>query len=246
MAGGGISELPSDWQTLPTSREAAKAAGVKFYFNGKPCRWAKHIAPRYVSVNKCVLCQSAASRRWADKDRLSYRAKANASHARCREKSGEQRRARYWSDPEAARRACMEKYYEKHEHNKALARDRRARNPEQYREYIRRGRRKNKEKIADYNKRYKEQNPHIYAAAAMARYTRLRNALPEWADLDEIRDFYEKAKRLTSETGVKYQVDHIIPLQGDNVCGLHVPWNLQVITKSENVRKSNRLLEEFM
>jgi 5-methylcytosine-specific restriction endonuclease McrA len=48
---------------------------------------------------------------------------------------------------------------------------------------------------------------------------------------------------LTKLTGERYVVDHIVPLISDEVCGLHVPWNLRVITQEENLRKSNKLLD---
>lgn len=51
------------------------------------------------------------------------------------------------------------------------------------------------------------------------------------------------AERLTRETGIPHQVDHIVPLQSKIVCGLHVEHNLRVITATENARKKNKLVE---
>lgn len=65
-------------------------------------------------------------------------------------------------------------------------------------------------------------------------------AEPPWADRAKIREIYEQAVAETRKTGVKYAVDHIIPLTHPKVCGLHVPWNLQVITAQENFRKNNK------
>lgn len=65
----------------------------------------------------------------------------------------------------------------------------------------------------------------------------LQCATPSWADRDAMELLYLEARRLTATTGIKHEVDHIIPVQGKSVCGLHVPWNLRVITKAANARK---------
>jgi len=54
-----------------------------------------------------------------------------------------------------------------------------------------------------------------------------------------MEEAYHLADLRTRITGIKWNVDHVIPLQNKKVCGLHVPWNLQVIPASENFRKHN-------
>ncbi len=84
-----------------------------------------------------------------------------------------------------------------------------------------------------------------YEGCARRRATKM-NATPSWLtddDIQEIRNIYEQAKILSEKHGIKYHVDHVIPLSGKNVSGLHVPWNLQILTKKDNMLKSNRIYD---
>lgn len=70
-------------------------------------------------------------------------------------------------------------------------------------------------------------------------------ATPAWlteADWAAIAALYEQAAQLTATTGIEHEVDHIIPLQGETVCGFHCPENLRIVTRNENRRKHNKLL----
>jgi len=70
--------------------------------------------------------------------------------------------------------------------------------------------------------------------------SRLRKAMPTWTNAFFIKEIYSLSRRRTAVTGRAWHVDHIVPLRGENVCGLHVPENLQIILKDENVAKANR------
>lgn len=112
----------------------------------------------------------------------------------------------------------------------------------------------NIEKIKQVNAQWKRDHPEATAAilakskkkhssrvnaAVMARVVRKKQALPQWANLEEIEKIYETAKVMTTNTGIRHEVDHIVPLTSDIVCGLHCEANLRVITKTENIRKLN-------
>lgn len=97
-----------------------------------------------------------------------------------------------------------------------------------------------------YKSKYKKENPELYRELVNARRRRHRQATPSWVGKQEktqIRQLYAEALRLTKLTGEQYVVDHIIPLHGETVCGLHTIKNLRVMTQEENLKKSNKLLE---
>ena len=80
------------------------------------------------------------------------------------------------------------------------------------------------------------------------REKRNKLATPKWLNKKQkkkIVDTYEDMRRYRDTTGEEYHVDHIIPIRGKNVCGLHVPWNLRVIKASDNISKSNNITESI-
>lgn len=97
-----------------------------------------------------------------------------------------------------------------------------------------------KEKDARRAKQWALRHPDRMMEFSARRYARKKQRVPLWLSDEQrtqIRRFYELAHKLTELHGVKYHVDHIVPLCGKGVCGLHVPWNLQVLTAHENQRK---------
>jgi len=96
-----------------------------------------------------------------------------------------------------------------------------------------------------YRNKHKKENPELYKALTSVRKRRHRDATPKWVTAEQklaMRGLYLQAQKMTKITGERYVVDHIVPLISPDVCGLHVPWNLRVITQDENLRKSNKIL----
>lgn len=148
------------------------------------------------------------------------------------------------------------------EKNKAIAYQRvkewRAANPEKWKEQRKRYAKKHVDKIVEKTTRWKKAHPE--RAAEISKKTRAknkarvlatkakqraakRNRTPQWVDKEHlwlIKQAYESAVLRTKQFGFSWHVDHIIPLCGKNVSGLHVIENLQVIPGAENLIKNNK------
>lgn len=100
----------------------------------------------------------------------------------------------------------------------------------------------NPDKMKEAYKIYSSNNLDKVAAKSAKRRSSKLNRTPSWLtdiEFKEIEQIYKLSRLLTKQTGIKHHVDHIIPLQGKLVSGLHVPSNLQVILAVDNLIKSN-------
>lgn len=101
----------------------------------------------------------------------------------------------------------------------------------------------NRAAVAERDREYRIKNLKryaVYQSYARAKRRKRSIQLSEEAVM-EIKAIYLKARQRTEDTGVLHHVDHIVPLQGDVMSGLHAPWNLQIITASENMAKKNKV-----
>lgn len=99
-----------------------------------------------------------------------------------------------------------------------------------------------REKNPEYSKQYKQNyDKNKINAHTSVRRKRVQQATPTWLtkkQRKEMLTIYETCGKLR-KAGVDVHVDHIVPLQGKDVCGLHVPWNLEILGAKENMSKSN-------
>ena len=178
-------------------------------------------------------------------------------HIDNREKRLAAMKVRYDADPASHNKQTQEYYNNNHAKCRDQQREYRKHNPDKISErnkntynknaaaIIEKNKKwaqENKDKTREYKEDYRKRNPAKSRALLAKRRANKLSATPEWLTKehhDQILSKYEERTRLTQETGIEHHVDHIVPLRGKNICGLHVPWNLQVLTATENMKKSN-------
>lgn len=142
-------------------------------------------------------------------------------------------RQRHPEKVKAAQKAWREK---NKQYDQARKEKWREQNPEYGKQWIA----DNENRMQHLRKAWKENNPHRLLARDARRRATKKNATPLWADHERIVQVYADAKSLSDDLGVQFEVDHIVPLQGKLVCGLHWEGNLQIIPANDNRRKANK------
>lgn len=197
-------------------------------------------------TSSCKLCISARWKKYAEEnvDKLKQRT----------EEFNTKRRQERKDNPEKVRQEARELYQNNKEKRKLLDKNYRERHAEAIK--IRRKKQRETHKV-NISLRYKlwrsknleaikqkvRNNAGYHAAISARRRAAKLKATPNWLNaeqLNEIKLLYLFVAARRNITGLDLEVDHIVPLQGENVCGLHVPWNLQVLTAAENASKGNR------
>ena len=125
----------------------------------------------------------------------------------------------------------------------AFKKEYRSRTVEQRAAYMEKWRAANREQINEHGRQYRRVRKEHYNFLCQKRKIDLLKRTPKWLTSDDlwmIEQAYELAGLRTKMLGVEYHVDHVIPLRGKYVSGLHVPLNLRVVPWFENQRKTNK------
>lgn len=235
---------------MPASRAAAGALGERYYFTGKPCVNG-HVEKRKTTNGHCMQC---------DRDRTKVR-RLDPVYRALLNKLNLKNTLKRLADPEK-RKAIREREREAYRLNPTRAiKKSNADRIRNQREGVK-ARRRELQKIR-YAEVLKHDPAHIAArnirtllwakenkdranAKTALRRAARRNALPSClSDEDrlEMQLMYAVAQRVSLETGVPHEIDHIVPLTHASVCGLHVPANLQLLSETANRAKANKFNE---
>lgn len=221
------------------TRKEAKAQGLVRYFTGKPCRRG-HVCERLVSHSACIECKQKFHKEYyaKNKERLLKKVK---DYAEANKDKITQYHSEYYArNQEKMKKRSLKRYKEKREEIAQKSKEYYQKNNKKICARVRQYNRKNKEKIRVARKAYVLKNFAVLSAAKANRKKHVKKATPFWADMHLIKIKHKERVAMTNMTGLEHHVDHIIPLQGENVCGLNIASNMRVILARDNISKRNK------
>jgi len=197
---------------------------------------------------ECRECTMQICKKWKEKNidkvkqyKTDYYSR-NADMVNANSRLSAQRRR--LEDPEKARVKYRKWYHNNKDKAKLASENWCAKNPNWHSLYAI----ENKEKISKRHQEWAKNNKGLVREKSRRYQAQKRGATPPWLTAihrAQIQEMYDVAVALEVQTGVPHHVDHIHPLQGRACCGLHVPWNLQILSQRENISKSNKMVGEL-
>ena len=207
--------VPAELRAKVIMKEHARKQGLKRYFTGLPCKNG-HLSERKITSGDCIEC-------------------IRESHAQKMQEDSDYRKIKRASSCRARRSPAGKRNAEMHRLRKLILK-----------------RATHEINVIKNSQLHWYENPQqflidreIKRKFAEARRNAFAQATPDWVNVQELKEVEQLRSVITARTGVTYHVDHYYPIQSDVICGLHVPWNLQIITAEENHAKSNKMPEEF-
>lgn len=232
--------LKHEMNFLPKSLSEAIATGHNLYFTGVPCKHG-HVTYRYASDRICSDCAKSKVKKASVAEGGNARRWSNKTQAQKNEIY--KKRKEYYARTKEARRKERMASYNTLKENPEWVQARR----EKTKAYRAMAGRPQEKSNPDVKRRYKQTTRgkvNTCANDAKRRTAKMKRT-PPWLTTEElwlVEQAYELAALRTKIFGFGWHVDHVLPLQGKFVSGLHVPENLQVIPGVENVRKANRFI----
>ena len=198
----------------PATRSEAKCLGSTRYFTGEPCKKG-HTALRITDSGVCVECRKEMKAAKTAADRAAK------------------------GLPPLYRPTCEE---DRRRHIAEYKQQWFEQNKEKNLQRIKAWSERNKDRVLAAKRKYREANPVVDRVNVGRRRAAKLQRTASWADQNFIRFFYATRAYMSMETGLQWHVDHIVPLRGRLVSGLHTHHNLRVTPAVDNMKKGNRFV----